>query len=300
MSYQAQKTSDDFTVSQYLKVGDRPVRRNQKVTSAARWDRYFSIRQPISRRLYLTAGLLSFLLVLGIWSVLSYGNLVEGYFLPPPHTVLLASVELFTKYHLVADITASFYRVSLGFLLAAAIAVPLGILMGTFKLAEAFVEPLNDFIRYMPVPAFIPLTILWIGIGDSAQIALIFIGTFFQLTVMVADIVAHVPKEFLETSYILGYSKFRVLTRVILPYSLPGIFDALRVGIGWAWSYLILAEVVAASVGLGHMIMESQRYLRTANVIAGIIIIGIIGLLIDYAFKVSYRFLFRWSEKEVG
>jgi NitT/TauT family transport system permease protein len=151
----------------------------------------------------------------------------------------------------------------------------------------------------MPVPAFIPLTILWVGIGDASQIALIFVGTFFQLTIMVADVVAHVPREYLETSYILGYGNARAITRVILPASMPGIFDTLRVGVGWAWSYLILAEVVAASVGLGHMIMESQRYLRTANVMAGIIIIGLIGLAIDYLFKVAYRLLFRWSEKEV-
>lgn len=238
------------------------------------------------------------MILLANWCVLSYGGIVESYFLPAPDEVVIAGTELFTKYHLTADIAASFYRVTLGFLLAAGIAMPLGILMGTFKIVEAFIEPLNDFIRYMPVPAFIPLIILWIGIGDSSQIALIFVGTFFQLTIMIADIVAHVPKDFLETSYTLGYKRWQILRHVVLPASLPGIFDALRVGVGWAWSYLILAEVIAASVGLGHMIMESQRYLRTANVIAGIIIIGIIGLVIDFVFKLTHSFLFRWGEKE--
>jgi NitT/TauT family transport system permease protein len=117
---------------------------------------------------------------------------------------------------------------------------------------------------------------------------------------MVADIVSHVPKAFLETSYTLGYSRAQVVRHVILPAALPEIFDALRVCSGWAWSYLILAEIIAANVGLGHMIMESQRYLRTANVFAGIIIIGLIGLLIDYIFKLAYGFFFRWSEKEAG
>ena len=276
------------------------VKQTPKRLERIRCQQYFSIRGTISRRIYFLTALLSFAIVLAIWSVLSYGEMVKPYFLPTPHSVLLACVELFTKYNLVSDITASFYRVFVGFLLAAAISVPLGVLIGTFRLVEAFIEPINDFIRYMPVPAFIPIVILWIGIGDSAQIALIFIGTFFQLTIMVADIVAHVPKEYLETSYTLGYSKFRVILHVILPASFPGIFDALRVSIGWAWSYLILAEVVAASVGLGHMIMESQRYLRTANVFAGIIIIGIIGLIIDYIFKFAYGVFFRWSEKEVS
>ncbi|HEY0405548.1 MAG TPA: ABC transporter permease [Pyrinomonadaceae bacterium] len=259
-----------------------------------------AIRQPIPRRLYVAAGAAAFLFVFALWSLLSYTELVAPYFLPPPHRVLLAIVELFTKYNLLTDIAFSFYRVSLGFLMAAALGVPVGILMGSFKLAEAFIEPLNDFIRYMPVPAFIPLVILWIGIGNSSQITLIFIGVFFQLTIMVADTVAHVPKEYLEISCILGHNNRQIIRRVIVPASLPGIFDALRVGVGWAWSYLILAEVVAASVGLGHMIMESQRYLRTANVIAGIIIIGIIGLVIDYVFKVAHRRLFRWSEKEAS
>ena len=262
------------------------------------WRSWFSIRKPIPRWLYVCAGILAFALLLGVWSILSYGKIVQAYFLPTPHQVVEAGVKLFTRYELLADIKASFYRVSLGFALAAALAIPLGLLMGTFKLAEGFLEPLNDFVRYMPVPAFIPLTILWIGIGDNGQIAIIFIGTFFQLTIMVADVVSHVPREFLEASYTLGYRSFGVITRVILPASLPGIFDAMRVGVGWAWSYLILAEVVAANVGLGHMIMESQRYLRTANVIAGILIIGLIGLSIDFTLKLIYRLCFRWTEKE--
>lgn len=270
----------------------------QKTARKSRRPKLLGIRGAIPRRLYLLAGTVSFAVIFVLWCLLSYGKLVEPYFLPPPHLVLLAGAELFSRYDLIADITASFMRVSVSFLLAAMLAVPLGVLMGTFRLVEAFVEPVNDFIRYMPVPAFIPIIILWIGIGDAAQIALIFVGTFFQLTLMVADVVAHVPKEFLETSYTLGYSKPHVIRYVILPASLPGIFDALRVGSGWAWSYLILAEIIAASVGLGHMIMESQRYLRTANVFAGIIIIGVIGLLLDYAFKLAYGFLFRWSEKE--
>lgn len=259
---------------------------------------WFTIRQGISGRLYVASGVLSFLFVLGVWYLLTYLQLVKPYFLPSPLEVLVAAGELFTKYGLLADIAASFYRVSAGFLLAAVLAVPVGICMGTFKVAEALIEPLNDFIRYMPVPAFIPLMILWVGIGDGSQIALIFIGTFFQLTIIVADIVSRVPREFLETAYILGYGRSGVIRHVIWPASLPEIFDALRVGVGWAWSYLILAEVVAASTGLGHMIMESQRYLRTANVIAGILVIGVIGLTIDYLFKRAHRVLFPWVERE--
>lgn len=257
-----------------------------------------TIRRSIPRNVYIGIGISAFVIAFGIWCILSYGGIVKPFFLPSPDDVAKAAVDLFRKYELLKDIQASVLRVSLAFTFSAVLALPLGILIGSFKIAEAFFEPMNDFIRYMPVPAFIPLTILWLGVGDSAQIALIFIGTFFQLTIMVADCVAQVRHELLESAYTLGYRPLGVLRKVILPAAMPGIFDNLRVAVGWAWSYLILAEVIAANVGLGHMIMQSQRYLRTANVIAGIIIIGIIGLMIDYLFKLSYRFFFPWSEKE--
>lgn len=258
----------------------------------------FTIRKSIPRKLRFIAGLTAFVLVLLAWCILSYGGIVKPFFLPAPHTVAIAVVTLFQEHALLGDIKASFMRVTIGFVISAALALPIGTLMGSFKVAEAFFEPLNDFIRYMPVPAFIPLTILWLGVGDSAQVALIFIGTFFQLTIMVADSVSNIRRDYLESAYTLGCSKKRVLLKVILPAVFPAIYDDLRVAVGWAWSYLILAEVIAANIGLGHMIMQSQRYLQTENVIAGIIIIGLIGLLIDSVLKLGYRVLFPWSEKE--
>jgi NitT/TauT family transport system permease protein len=217
--------------------------------------------------------------------------------LPSPGKVLTSIVDLFVKHEIISDIKISFYRVMAGFLFAAILSLPIGILMGSFKEFEALFEPFNDLIRYMPVPAFIPLIILWVGIGNMSQISLIFIGTFFQLVLMVADDVAHTPKEYIEVSKTLGLSKTKVLFHVILPYSLPYIYDDMRIAVGWAWSYLVLAEIVGANKGIGHVIMEAQRFLKTDTVIAGIVIIGIIGLTVDYIFKAFYRNLFRWTEK---
>ncbi len=259
----------------------------------------FGLRTNISKKTYILAGTSNFLLFLGTWAILSYGGFVRPYFLPTPTAVIYSIYDLFVNYDLLNDIAISFYRVMMGFFLAVIIAVPLGITMGSFKIMEAFIEPLNDFIRYMPVPAFIPLVILWVGLGSSSQITLIFMGTFFQLLVMIADKTANVPKEYIEISYNLhGVKRFIILKDIILRAASPGIFDDLRVAAGWAWSYLVLAEIVAANSGIGHMIMESQRFLRTSNVIAGIMIIGIMGLSIDYLFKIAYRILFPWSEKE--
>jgi NitT/TauT family transport system permease protein len=170
-------------------------------------------------------------------------------------------------------------------------------LVGSFRPFEAFIEPLNDFIRYTPLPAFIPLVILWFGIGNLNQITIIFLGVFWSLIVMVADAVASVPRELLETSYTLGTSKKNILLFVVVPHALPGIYDSLRVAIGWAWSSLILAEIVGANTGIGHVITESQRFLKTANVISGIILVGLLGLVLDYLFKAFYKPLFPWAEK---
>ncbi len=251
----------------------------------------------IARRTYLAIAAAAFGLIAIAWCVATYGGFTKPFFLPAPTDVARAAVRLFTEFGLLTDMRDSFYRVGMGFLISVALAVPLGILMGTFKQVEAFVEPVNDFIRYMPVPAFIPLLILWVGIGNSSQISLIFIGTFFQLVILVSDATAHCPKEYLEVSYTVGASRLAVLHRVILPYTMPMVFDNVRVAFGWAWSYLLLAEIVGANTGLGHMIMESQRFLRTDNVIAGVLIIGVIGLIIDFTFKGAYRVLFRWTEK---
>lgn len=218
-------------------------------------------------------------------------------FLPTPGAILQGAVLLFGEFNLIDDIFASMGRVTAGFAMAAFIGVPLGVMMGSLRVFEAFFEPLLGFIRYMPASAFIPLFILWLGIGEAEKIAVIFFGTFFQMTLMVMDVTKNVPHDLIDTSYTLGVSKRSVFWRVILPASLPGILDTLRITFGWAWTYLVVAEIVAASSGLGFMIMQSQRFLKTSHIIVGIVIIGIIGIFIDLFFKWMYHRLFPWMGK---
>ena len=234
---------------------------------------FLSPREPLPKSLYLILALSSFAFFLLLWSILTYGRFVDALFLPSPGRVFQAGVDLFVELEFATDILNSVYRVMMGFFIAAIIGVPIGLIMGTFKVAEAFTEPVVGFVRYMPASAFIPLFILWLGIGDIEKIAIIFVGSFFQLVLMVAVVAKNVHKDLLETAYTLGAKRFQVIWKVLLPASLPGIVDTLRIIVGWAWTYIIVAELVASASGIGYMIISSQRMLRTGNIIFGILTI---------------------------
>ena len=203
-------------------------------TDIAKVNKLFKPKEDIPRPLSLTLGVQSFIILFIIWCILTYGGFIRPSFLPAPHVVAVTAVKMFTDFNLMSDIGASVFRVLTGFIIAAVIGVPLGVLMGTLRIVAAFVEPVMGFIRYMPASAFIPLLILWIGIGEAEKIAVIFIGTFFQLVLMVMNVTKNVSKDLIDVSYTLGANKKTVFTKVILPAALPGIVDTLRITCGWA------------------------------------------------------------------
>ncbi|HBQ87361.1 MAG TPA: ABC transporter permease [Syntrophomonas sp.] len=238
------------------------------------------------------------LTVLGTaWCLITYIIGINPVFLPSPTSVANAFLSLGNENVLLPYTLISLYRVLVGFLAAALLAIPLGILMATSPKVEGFFAPFIGFIRYLPVSALIPLMILYFGIGDFEKMAVIFVGSFFQLVLMVQDTVATVPGDLLKAAYTLGASGPSLYTRVILPASLPGIMDNLRICMGWAWTYLVIAELVAANSGLGFMILRSQRFLQTDRIFAGLIIIGCLGVLTDYLFKFASKFMFPWHER---
>jgi NitT/TauT family transport system permease protein len=202
---------------------------------------------------------------------------------------------LFAKYGFAKDVALTIWRVVGGFVLAAAVAVPLGIAMGAYKPIEAFFEPFVSFARYLPASAFIPLLILWAGIGELQKLLVIFIGSFFQIVLMVAVTVGSTRRDLVEAAYTLGADARGVVRRVLLPNSAPAIAETLRLVLGWAWTYVIVAELIGASSGIGHMITDSQALLNTGQIIFGIIVIGMIGLVSDFAFKWANQRLFPWS-----
>jgi NitT/TauT family transport system permease protein len=187
------------------------------------------------------------------------------------------------------------WRVLGGFFIAAILAIPIGILMGAYKPIEALLEPFVSFARYLPASAFIPLLILWAGIGEAQKLAVIFIGSFFQLILMIAVSVGNTRRDLVEAAYTLGAKDSGVVTRVLLPSASPELAETLRMVLGWAWTYVIVAELIGASNGIGHMITDSQALMATDQIIFGIIVIGLIGLITDIAFKTFNRWLFPWA-----
>lgn len=242
-------------------------------------------------------GSISFLLLLLLWSLVTYTGFVKDFFLPTPTSLLHGFFSLFTQQSFANDVLISVYRVLVGFIIAVVCAVPLGIIVGLNRRMEALVEPIVGFIRYTPTPALIPLFILWFGIGETEKIIVISQTVFFQLVLMVANSVSFIPKEIVESARTLGATKWQIITRVVFPYVKPRIYDDLRISIGWAWSALMAAEIVGATSGIGLVIVEAQRLLRTENVMAGILVIGLLGLVTDLVMKRLYPLFFPWAPK---
>ncbi|WP_010632140.1 ABC transporter permease [Sporolactobacillus vineae] len=263
--------------------------------SPGQLSKIFKIREDIPSKWYWAGAIVTFVLILLIWDLVCRLSLIQSIFLPSPEFVFTTFIQLISTGSYWNDIGISIYRVFMGFLLAAVIGVPLGILAGTFKLSDSIIIPLSEFIRYMPAPAFIPLVMVWAGIGETAKILIIFIGSFFQLVIMVADDTRAVNKDLIYAAYTLGAKRWNTLIKVIVPALMPRLFITLRLIMGWAWTYLVVAELVAADSGLGYSIMKAQRFMNTNIIFVGILVIGLLGLIIDRLFVLLGRVLFPWS-----
>ncbi len=254
----------------------------------------FEPLKPVSPGWRIALGIVGFALFFALWGAATWGGWVKPLFLASPAKTLETGIELFLEYNFIVDVGVTIWRVVGGFIIAALVAVPLGILMGAFKPFEALLEPLVSFARYLPASAFIPLLILWAGVGEAQKLSVIFIGSAFQLILMVAVIVGSVRLDLVEAAYTLGARRKGIVFRVLLPAAAPQIAESLRLVLGWAWTYVIVAELIGASSGIGHMIMDAQRLLETGQIIFGIFAIGIIGLVSDFAFKTLNERLFPW------
>ena len=253
------------------------------------------IAENIPQSLFWVLTGLSVAVPLLVWLLISKYSGIESIFLPSPKDVIEAVGELWSKGYLATDSFSSFARVSIGFLLSAVVAIPLGILMGTFPSIRALFEPIIGIVRYMPAPAFIPLLIIYLGIGESPKIALIFIGTVFFNILMIMDSVKFVPQDLIETTYTLGGKRWQVLSQVITPYIIPRIIDTFRVNMAASWNLVVVAELLAANQGLGKRILLAQKFLRTDEIFACLIILGLIGFAIDLFFRLLLRFTCKWA-----
>ena len=251
---------------------------------------------PVAPGTRVVLGISFFVLFVAVWAAATFGGFVSKTFLADPVMMVSSGYTLLTKMGFAGDIGMTVWRVLGGFLIAAALALPLGVLMGAYKPIEAFFEPFVSFARYLPASAFIPLLILWAGIGEAQKLAVIFIGSFFQLVLMIAVTVGNTRRDLVEAAYTLGVSDRGLIHRVLIPGAAPEIAETLRMVLGWAWTYVIVAELIGASSGIGHMITDSQALLATDQIIFGIIVIGLIGLVSDLGFKWLNRWLFPWAQ----
>lgn len=251
--------------------------------------------QPVSASARIGYGLAFFALFVALWSVATFGGYVQRLFLADPLTMLGEGYNLMVRYGFSFDIMMTIWRVLGGFILAVIVALPIGILMGAYKPIEAFLEPFVSFARYLPASAFIPLLILWAGIGETQKLLVIFIGSVFQLILMIAVSVGSIRRDLVDAAYTLGATDRSVVRRVMLPNAAPEIAEIFRLVLGWAWTYVIVAELIGSSSGIGHMITDSQALLNTGQIIFGIIVIGLIGLVSDFLFKAVNQRLFPWA-----
>ena len=252
--------------------------------------------KPVAPGAKAALGVAFFVVFVGVWAAATLGGFVSPTFLADPITMVRSGWTLLTKMGFAHDIGMTVWRVLGGFALAALLALPLGVAMGAYKPIEAFFEPFVSFARYLPASAFIPLLILWAGIGEAQKLAVIFIGSFFQLVLMIAVAVGNTRRDLVEAAYTLGASDSSLVQRVLIPGAAPEIAEILRMVLGWAWTYVIVAELIGASSGIGHMITDSQALLATDQIIFGIIVIGLIGLASDLAFKTLNRRMFPWAQ----
>lgn len=246
---------------------------------------------------YLNAAILPAFIII-IWFLVTTFGSVKPFFLPSLGSVLHSIIELFKAKGFMDDVLVSVTRISLGFFFAAIVAIPLGLILGVNKKVESAIEPTIDFIRYIPIPAYIPVMILWFGIGEMEKIIVIAFGTFVQLILMIASTVSAVPEDTIDFSRTLGVKKADIIRKIVLPLSAPKILDDLRISMGWAWSGLMMAEIVGSSSGIGYVIIQSQRLLKTDEVFSAIFVIGILGILTDLIFKYVQKVIFPWYRRK--
>lgn len=255
----------------------------------------FMPKGSISKTATFLIGVGAFALILALWSLLSYGGFVDPLFLPSPSKTLNSAITMFSS-DFWTDISATVTRVMGGFAIAAIVGVPLGVLVGTYAPVSAFLSPVFSFLRYMPASAFIPLFIFWIGLGESEKMGIIILGSLPQIVLMVATNIRAVDKSLIEASYTLGTTRASVLWKIIFHSALPDIIDTLRIVLGWAWTYVIVAELVGASSGIGFTILQAQRTVLIGKIFVGILTLGFIGLIVDNVLLWLSTKLFPWKE----
>ena len=256
-------------------------------------DRFFTIRGSLSGRQSFVLGLTGLVALFAVWQI---GHWVtpelQRKFLPGVDEVVGKIGFLLANKDFISDIGVSLYRIYLSFFVACLVSVPLGLFMGCFVKVRALLNPTLGGLRYLPAASFVPLLLVYLGPTDTAKMALLFLGCVFFLIALILDNVLSVPKEFIESAQTMGASRKHIVLRVALPAAAPQILDSMRNMIAVSWTYLVIAEIVAATDGIGAVMMRGAKFLHIDVIMAGILTIGVLGVLTDILFRYASRFLF--------
>lgn len=228
---------------------------------------------------------ITFLTVLLVWELITRFSGWSNQVFPGPLAVLMSMQELIANGELLKHSVASLFRVSVGFFLAVLLGIPLGIILGRLEIAKLLFNPLVQFLRPISPLAWIPLAMLWFGIGDQPAVFLIFLSSFFPMVVATSVAVETIKPTFFQVAANFNFNRYEVITKIVIPAITPQVITALRLTITIAWLVVVAAEMIAVQSGLGYMILDSRNALRMDYVMVGMIVIGIIGLFLDFIMR---------------
>ena len=256
-------------------------------------ERFLSVLGTVSAKQSTGLGLAGVVLFFSIWEI---GHLLtpelQQKFLPGVIEVVGEIAYLIQEKGFVGDIGKSLYRIYVSFFVACMVAIPLGLLMGCFIKLRVLINPTVGGLRYLPAASFVPLLLVYLGPTDTAKMALLFLGCVFFLVALILDNVLAVPRELVESAQTMGASRRHIVFRVTLPAAAPQIVDSMRNMIAVSWTYLVIAEIVAATDGIGAVMMRGAKFLHIDIIMAGILTIGVLGVLTDMLFRFARRLLF--------
>lgn len=254
--------------------------------------------RPVKGKLFYFEPFIFPVLIIVLWYFSGKFNLVNPFLLPKPGTVFQALFHLTSNGELLGHLSASLGRVFIGFFLALFLALPMGFMLGMYPLLRRLIEPSLNFLQNIPPIAWIPLFIMWLGIGESSKIAVVTYASFFPIFLNTLYGVNAIDHLLVEAAVVFELSPAAMVRRVYLPAAAPAIFVGMRLGLSFGWRALVAAELIAASEGLGYLIMEARELSQPENIFVGVIVLGVVGMLIDYMTRKIESKILPWQQIE--